>query len=355
MKIALMSGAYVNAGDFLIEQRCKDLLEAFIDDADVRILKRNLPYDGRIDELNQYDLIVFGGGPGYQKNLYPDKMPFVSDLDKIITPVVIMGWGWKGKAISPKAIYRSSLSDPMKKFIECAERSGCLGCRDWYTLRFLKNQGFQNLMMTGCPVWYDLKSITDLHVKHNNKKRFENIHISDASFRRNKQALKMLIFYLRTKYPEAKIKLIFHRGISKDDHLILNSDFIEQYQLEYTDISGGSEGFSIYDNCDLHIGFRVHAHIYNLSKGNISILLNEDARGIGVNDALGIMNIALDSSKICIFDKVMGSRSRYLYKILDDYFQYIYDTNFLQYENACRSIQYYYRKMKLFVENLDRF
>lgn len=47
MKIALMSGAYVNAGDFLIEQRSKKLLETNILDAEVDVLKRNVSYDDK--------------------------------------------------------------------------------------------------------------------------------------------------------------------------------------------------------------------------------------------------------------------------------------------------------------------
>ena len=100
MQIALMSGAYVNAGDFLIEERCISLLLANISGAQVDIFKRNISYDDKIDILNAYDLIIFGGGPGFQKNVYPDKMPFVSDIDRITTPIAIMGWGWKGAGCS---------------------------------------------------------------------------------------------------------------------------------------------------------------------------------------------------------------------------------------------------------------
>lgn len=58
MKIALMSGAYVNAGDFLIEKRSRELLEANLPDVRVDILKRNVSYDGKLELLNSYDLLV---------------------------------------------------------------------------------------------------------------------------------------------------------------------------------------------------------------------------------------------------------------------------------------------------------
>ena len=64
MKLALMSGAFVNAGDFLIEDRCKALLEKFVPNAEVDVLKRNVSYDDKIDCLNSYDALIFGGGAG---------------------------------------------------------------------------------------------------------------------------------------------------------------------------------------------------------------------------------------------------------------------------------------------------
>ncbi len=129
MKIALMSGAYVNAGDFLIEQRCLRLLEKYLPKAQVDVWKRNISCEGRQEELRAYDLIVFGGGPGYQKNLYPDAVPFVSDLSSLKTPVVIMGWGWKGKDISDQSIYKQRLSESMIRFVKNAENFGGGGIR----------------------------------------------------------------------------------------------------------------------------------------------------------------------------------------------------------------------------------
>lgn len=79
MKVALMSGAYINAGDFLIENRSKALIEKFVKNAEVDILKRNIAYDDKMDMLNNYELIVFGGGPGFQRKMYPDAMPFVQN------------------------------------------------------------------------------------------------------------------------------------------------------------------------------------------------------------------------------------------------------------------------------------
>ena len=60
MKIAFLSGAYKNAGDFLIESRCMELLTYFIKDISIDKFLRN-EITGKCEELNNYDAIIIGG------------------------------------------------------------------------------------------------------------------------------------------------------------------------------------------------------------------------------------------------------------------------------------------------------
>lgn len=340
-KIALMSGAYVNAGDFLIEQRCQELLKHFVPDAEIHVLKRDVSYNDKIDELKQYNLIVFGGGPGYQKKMYPHKMPFISNLNYLNVPVTIMGWGWKGKRFF-NDIYKNTLSQSTIAFLKFVEKCEIpLGCRDWYTLDFLKSNKIYNTLMTGCPAWYDLQYINNLNIrKEFVSEEKMNICISDPAIVSNKPILLPLIVFIRQRYPVAKIQLIFHQGITSNDKLYITRSFLQKYNLTILDISGSSKGFQIYNKCSLHIGFRVHAHIYNLSHGNISILINEDMRGKGVNDALGIRNINLNTYK-----KFSSMNSFLLIRALDDYLHYLNASKNIQYINACKNIQFYYKAM----------
>ena len=48
-----------------------------------------------------------------------------------------------------------------------------------------------------------------------------------------------------------------------------------------------------YNQVDLHIGYRVHAHIYMSSINKLSILISEDGRGKAQRDAIG--GLVLDS------------------------------------------------------------
>lgn len=341
MKIALMSGAYVNAGDFLIEERCKSLLLANISGAQVDIFKRNISYDDKVDMLNAYDLIVFGGGPGFQKNIYPGRMPFVSDMDRITTPIAIMGWGWKGPECSNTEVYRRKAFSPaMQQFIHHISRqSAHIGCRDWYTVNMLKEAGITNTVMTGCPAWYRLDLIENLHLKEKNILTNPKpvIIVSDPAFSKNMKHIHVLLGTIHAAYPQAHIKVLLHHGIRRHNRWLTEERHQIKMQYEIDTISGSAEGFKQYDTCDLHIGFRVHAHIYNLSMGTPSILINEDARGNGVNDALGLRNVSID---------------KYLDKQLYDYFDYLASTDLQQYRQSCEGIKFYYTAMQRYIDEL---
>lgn len=298
MKIALMSGAYKNAGDFLIEKRSREILQFCYPEAEIDIFKRNISYDDKIDELNSYNAIVFGGGPGFQKDIYPSKTPFVRNLEDIKTHCAVLGWGWKGKNIDNSTVYKKKYFTPaMLNFISFLNKEGnSMSCRDWYTVQMLKNQGFKDVTMTGCPAWYEVEMVKDLKYKGCTLGNSDTpyIIVSDAAFPKNNKYTGKLIEIIREKFSKARIKLLLHRGITEENKYLTEPRIAQRLNYEFEDISGSVVGFAQYDECDLHIGFRVHAHIYNLSHGNTTILVNEDARGFGVNGIMGIPNISID-------------------------------------------------------------
>lgn len=348
MNIALMTGAYVNAGDFLIEQRSKALLEKILQ-ADVTLFRRNESYDSRIGELNRYDGIVFGGGPLFQ-NIYPDKMPFVSRLEEINTPVFILGGGWKSRDCSDENIYSGyRLKDKMTVFVRFVSAGGGISCRDWYTVRMLRNMGIFDPVMTGCPAWYDTDRIENLELKEIYREASVQddimIGISDPAMPWNQNRLLELLRILLRSFPKAKLKVFFHRGIPEENRKKMEKLCGGDGQISFQDISGSCEGFSQYDDCFLHIGFRVHAHIYNLSRGNVSILINEDARGNGVNQALGIENIDCGQRKPG-FHRMSEARFE---QIITDYVRYVTESDYMQYRRAYAGMRETYRRMEDFI------
>ena len=307
MKIALLSGASKNAGDFLIVQRSKELLSYFVKDAQIKEYDRSQKLDSQIDDINSNDVLVFAGGPAYISSMYPQKLPLVEDLNKIKIPFFALAMGWKGQADLPSTIFNYNFTNSSMKLLKRFEMDGFgLGCRDYFSQNVLRRAGITDTTMTGCVAWYDLKCINENKIVNKGKK-IKNIYISDPADSRNYRQFLEIIKYCRNKFRDAEVKVIFHRGIKWDSHTPKEQGKsleklcykLKKYGIEYVDISYGNEQFNLYKSCDLHIGYRVHAHIYSLSQRQRTILIEEDGRGAGVDQALGLKQIkAYDCRKI---------------------------------------------------------
>ena len=62
MKISLLSGAYKNAGDFLIVSRCKELLLNIFPEAIITEYERKNKLDRFLSDINRTDVLILGGG-----------------------------------------------------------------------------------------------------------------------------------------------------------------------------------------------------------------------------------------------------------------------------------------------------
>ena len=138
----------------------------------------------------------------------------------------------------------------------------------------------------------------------------------------------------------------------------------DKYAIKFHIINNSADGFSIYDDCDLHIGFRVHAHIYNLSRRNYSILVSEDIRGAGVNQTLGLENIGVVKTMHISKKKIWRnygvyhqygslSDSNNLAKRISDYMDFTELVGYKNYIEAIKWMQYYFEKMKQHFELIN--
>ena len=308
MKILLMTGAYKNAGDFLITQRGEDLVKALIPGCEVTRHVVNVPFGDKLDEINGYDLILFPGGPGYRDGYYPKLAPMCEPLSALKPRLAILGMGCSLVDPSEKALREYRFAD--RTFWERVQRdAGFLGCRDDVTVRLLKNNGFASALMVGCPAWYDLANAERPTLADDYSFPPKKIRISDpGQVRQNGDQCAELVSYVHKRYPDAQIEFVFHRGIEQDQHTpqataeknLLLKQRVEALGIPCFNIAYSDKGFSHYDDADLHIGFRVHAHIYTLSKRRPSLLIEEDGRGTGADEALCLPSITAYSRQLKI-------------------------------------------------------
>ena len=337
----VLSGAKKNIGDFLIVDRLVKLIR-HVTGEEVLILDRFKPLDEHLDKINVSKGVILGGGPAYASNIYPGIYPLVDDLEKIKVPIIPFGLGWSGRPENDPKAFR--FTDQSLSFLKSVhQRAEFTSCRDVITKSILDDNGFTNSIMTGCPVWYDVQSLGKK--LDASSVPGEIVFTTSAEPRLIFQNLK-LIKLLRRKFPEANIYMSFHRGIRKDEYTSYRSALVyrlmillaKRYRVEVRDVSYDLERIKFYDDCDFHLGYRVHAHLYFLSKRKPSILINEDGRGKGMVQTLGLPELnAREPELVKKVDQVIDGYLQEEFNSFNDVFEFIdqhYQTDMLRFINS---------------------
>ena len=331
----LLTGSKNNAGDFLIKHRAKALFAQERPDRDIVDLNAWEPLNKeRIDQVNNANALILMGGPSLRYDMYPEIYRLTDDLAAITTPVTLMGVGWKSMTGRWQDSYCYPFSDRSIQLLKKAEGSGLpLSVRDYHSLNSLRFNGINNAIMTGCPAYYDLHAIG--HTPQT-PRRIASIGFSlGVSFVQSAQMekhMKQQILACRKHFEDADFKVLFHHSLEPDateaaygrsrfEHLRRHRQFanwLDSEQISYRDISGSAQNLiETYTEVDLHVGYRVHAHIFMNSIGKLSLLLSEDGRAKGSQGAIGGMVVdgydsLRDSFSARVLRKLTGKPERYL-------------------------------------------
>ena len=371
--IIALTGAKKNVGDFLITYRALELLKDQASEYKICVL----PYWEKVEDINfinKSEGVVILGGPGYQEEMIPKVYNILDDLDRFTVPVYILGGGWYGKPGDKITEKLYKFNKETKKLLTQINNSHAgLSVRDFQTKRVLENNGFNNVVMTGCPVWYDLNFIGKQFEK---PEKIKNIILTPAQHPRYNEQSKELIKYIREKYNDANILVSFHRGIGNIDRFTGENDAkntkdLADYSIklgcEVIDVSYDEKKLDVYLDYDLHIGYRVHAHIYFLSKRKPSILLHEDGRGNGVTESM--KSPGINAYKITKSSELFkfAPKSRYSNKLRSKYGIKVNDNMINElnhllneiekneyniFEQAVKQIDATYPEMKKFISNI---
>jgi hypothetical protein len=297
----LLTGSKNNAGDFLIKYRAKQLLSHFRSDREFVDLDRWQPFGNKELELvNNSKALILTGGPSLQFSMRPKVYPMVDNLNDIKVPIILMGIGYKDQNGTWENTSKYALSEETLELLKRIENSGyASGVRDYHTLNVLLNKGFKNFIMSGCPALYDI-GLIDAPIADKveiNKVAF-SLGVSYLDNNALFDSMTAVIASLKEYFREKDFIVIFHHKINRDhptqERMI---KWLEFMNISYQDISGSEDGLiKVYSGSDIHIGYRVHAHIFMSGISRPSILLNEDGRGKALSSFIG--GIDLDCYKL---------------------------------------------------------
>lgn len=359
-KIIVIGRPYSNGGDYLIYDRIVKAMKAEYPDA---LISLNLDNDGQydIEELNQYDAIVTGGGGAQFSEQYIRTSFIYQHFDELTVPVHYMGTGLYGADGSEHTVYEYCYSEEMiAYFNKVIERGGQLASRDWIVDTIFRNNGINGVIMAGCPAWYDLEMLKDTNRKFVFPQDVKSIAVSNHGLTKNAEEheaklrqIEALINFLQESYRGAKILLTFNDGyITKysQNYNLKLQEWAQEHGVECVDLSNNAAKFQALDEIDFHVGFRVHTHIYCLSRKIPSILIEEDIRGYGMNETLHLPHITSYSQDNMGEGFVSNS---YLLPYLTTLLEQMKHSGRIDYEVVYQAIKGSYNTgMKIWLKNL---
>ena len=240
------------------------------------------------------------GGPAYQREIYPKVYPI--ERERVKPPLVPLGLGWKSAA--GKAPNSFKFAPQALAFVRGVhERIELSSARDPLTVEVLERSGVGNALMTGCPAWYDLNFIDKPYRFAGEPKTV--VYSMPAVMQPGTWEL---LLWLTRRFPKARRIVSFHHGVipatdkKGREKAARFLRFSAAAMLRGWKISSLASSLpkleALYGAADLHVGYRVHAHLFCLSRRIPSILINEDSRGVGQAKALGARSLVVGDGDI---------------------------------------------------------
>lgn len=300
----ILTGSKNNAGDFLIKYRAKQLFKELRPDREIIDVDRWKPFSNEtLEKVNSSKALILTGGPALQQNMYPNLYK-MRKLDEIKVPIITMGVGWSSKSGNWEDTYRYEFSKTARELLDRVENSGYLSSvRDYHSLNTLHTSGYKNFLMTGCPAYYSTEKIGNGFESYEIKKIAFSLGVAFNHSKSMESLVKENILTLKEYFSDRDFEVVFHHsidenkrnnGVSKSlfDSQTKILNWLEQNNIKYVDISGSAENLmNYYSGVDLHIGYRVHAHIFMNSISKYTMLLNEDGRGKSIKNVIGGITI----------------------------------------------------------------
>ncbi|MFG0261288.1 MAG: hypothetical protein ACF788_02740 [Novipirellula sp. JB048] len=184
------------------------------------------------------------------------------------------------------------------------ERLEAFSCREYHVIEVLRRHGIENTLMTGDPAWYDPEFLGQpLH----RPTSIQSVVFSPPLSAHYRAQADAVLTMLAELFPAAKRYCAMHltdanvspfadkrptNDASMRSDVAAKNAFIRRRAVdlgfEVLEMAGDVRKLELYRDCDLHVGYECHAHLGFFRQRRPSVLIAEDARGVGFNDTLGV-------------------------------------------------------------------
>lgn len=274
-KIAIIStfptSGSKNIGDYLISKSTERAIRQIVPDCEITTFFRADKWESIREDIKAQDHIIFACLAIRARDIAKRIYPYINEIIGSGIPFTILAAGTQlpvhkkrmgpvGKCSNANRALLNEISDKCCGF----STRGCV------TQAFCSSLGLET-ENAGDIAYFD-KRFDGL--KFEPSRPIKRIAISDPHYWRSFRREFSEVYYgLKYRFPEAEIIIPLHG----------KSGFREVLEREGLDIvpiyENPDNGLDIYDSVDLHVGFRVHAHVSMLKRRRYSYLIEQDGRG----------------------------------------------------------------------------
>ena len=285
----------VNIGDGFILKSIFNLLNPYR--CQYIFTTRKKLTDENIKDINSTKALILAGANQLHDNFSILPGADQSFIDKIQVPIIPFGIGIYGVASNNSQM--SLLTQEILKNTHKRIRYSSWRCdlSINYLQEFLPELNHK-ILMTGCPVMYDKQILGDRQFKEKSKTIIVTVTERGDFWERESATLK----FVKERFPNSRKILSLHQDFAvlgvkhppkknilrfwdtefqSDSEIIKLRKYAQRLGYRIFKPKSVDECWGLYNKCDLHIGSRVHAHLYFLSQAKKSFLTYVDDRCLG--------------------------------------------------------------------------
>ncbi|WP_436934740.1 polysaccharide pyruvyl transferase family protein [Halovenus marina] len=293
-----------NVGDKLIEHAVERIVEAERGPTEFFTVFRENPLDDHLDRINDSDAVLLPAFAIRDLPLYPETYRLTENLSDITVPLIPIGSNYNVYPGDEQTRAELDFSQETREVLEhVAGQVKSFSCREQYTCDVLNAHGIDNTLLTGDPAWFDPDRIGDSMRRPN---AVEQVVFTPPLSPYYVEQATALVEMLTDLFPDARRILSIHLAdadtadddTTSEKSAALTEDVAEknrriraaadEHGFEQVDAGGDLTNIGFYEDCDLHVGYECHAHASFIRRRIPSVLVAEDARGVGFADTLGV-------------------------------------------------------------------
>lgn len=331
--------------------KTKNVGDALITESAIRLVRHRVPtYDPvvffREESLEGIDKekvrTILAPGFSVNNDAYPELFKMYPDVSDVLDRIYVTGCSFQHLTSSLATYQNYEHNKKTKEMLKSlSEVAGSIPCRDELIHEMLLRNDIKSSYV-GDLALYDDNKISTQFVP---PKEIRSVAFTVQHNGKFLSQSKKLLSLIKREFGSSELYVVHHSTPNKSSKKV--SDFALSLGYIEKGISGEAENLSFYDGIDLHIGYRLHGHIFFLRNRKPSFLMAEDCRSFGISKSgslrIGITQ-AMESDGISVRDVAPYELMKYVRRNINN--------SFSDYQQVFRYIdESYYKALRPFFDD----